>query len=39
MGIGRIGRIGFSGLEGLAVFPVNYVVVGDEIAFRTAADS
>ncbi|MFI5763427.1 helix-turn-helix domain-containing protein [Streptomyces sp. NPDC051563] len=34
-----IGRVGFSGMEGLAVFPVNYVVVGDEIAFRTAADS
>ncbi|MFD3934210.1 helix-turn-helix domain-containing protein [Streptomyces sp. NPDC058611] len=34
-----IGRVGFSDLEGLAVFLVNYVVVGDEIAFRTAANS
>ncbi|MFD3718051.1 helix-turn-helix domain-containing protein [Streptomyces sp. NPDC058674] len=34
-----IGRIGFSGPEGPAVFPVNYVIVGNEIAFRTAAHS
>ncbi|MEU3065062.1 helix-turn-helix domain-containing protein [Streptomyces subrutilus] len=31
-----IGRVGFSGPEGPAVFPVNYVVVGNGIAFRTA---
>ncbi|MET3982807.1 pyridoxamine 5'-phosphate oxidase family protein [Streptomyces sp. PvR034] len=34
-----IGRVGFCDLEGLAAFPVNYVVVGREIAFRTAAHS
>ncbi|MEU6896164.1 pyridoxamine 5'-phosphate oxidase family protein [Streptomyces sp. NPDC046557] len=34
-----IGRVGFSGPEGPAVFPVNYVIVGSEIAFRTAAYS
>ncbi|MFH8473412.1 helix-turn-helix domain-containing protein [Streptomyces sp. NPDC018000] len=33
-----VGRIAFVTSQGPAVFPVNYVVAGDDIAFRTTAD-
>ncbi|QNS02296.1 helix-turn-helix domain-containing protein [Streptomyces xanthii] len=39
LGTHGIGRIAVFTVEGPAVFPVNYLVTGDTIAFRTAAEA
>ncbi|TWD84659.1 hypothetical protein FB561_5853 [Kribbella amoyensis] len=36
---GGIGRIAFTAADGLVMVPVNFCYVGDQIIFRTAADS
>jgi nitroimidazol reductase NimA-like FMN-containing flavoprotein (pyridoxamine 5'-phosphate oxidase superfamily) len=32
----RLGRLGIAGEDGIDIFPVNYVVSGESIVFRTA---
>ncbi len=37
--LGGVGRVGFASAEGIAVLPVNFVVTGKTIVFRTAPDT
>ncbi len=36
---GGIGRVGFASAEGIVMLPVNYVMAGKSIVFRTAPDT
>lgn len=36
---GGIGRVGFASADGLTILPVNFVVTGTAIVFRTAPDT